>query len=63
MEVLRKKGVKKFNVVWRTEGIEMLAIKILSVVTRFGSFPQEIYNLSREKKMINIYIVIEDETA
>lgn len=49
--------------VWRTEGIEMLAIKILSVVTRFGSFPQEIYNLSREKKMINIYIVIEDETA
>lgn len=63
MEVLRKKGVEKFNVVWRTEGIEMLAIKILSVVTRFGSFPQEIYNLSREKKMINIYIVIEDETA
>lgn len=63
MEVLRKKGVKKFNVVWRTEGIEMLAIKILSVVTRFGSFPQEIYNLSREKKMINIYIVIEDKTA
>lgn len=49
MEVLRKKGVKKFNVVWRREGIEMLAIKILSVVTRFGFFPQEIYNLRREK--------------
>lgn len=55
MEVLRKKAVKKFNVVWRTEGIEMLAIKILSVVTRFGSFPQEIYNLSGEKKENDSY--------